>query len=483
MKKRIFLAFLVVIIFALAFSSCRNGIDTSTETDTETATDTSIETGTSTQTDTTTDTESDTDTGTDTNTEAEVESDTESETETETQIADVLLEINDKKSRVGQIAFDITFNKIEGEFSLFFADKEKNVLPYYSSIAKIKGKIGKTEGFREIILPKNCKYIMISGESNWYLEIPNEYCIEDSFRFSALSDIHYNKGDYFNSALDFLDTQDIDFVGVAGDLTNNGELEYLKKYNNAIKDREYKVYTTNGNHDVGAILSGAWEENINTKIYADGEVLDVSRSGFDFVYQSQKGGGVFVFLAQMRWNYPDEIDSTEYTIIDQSQLIWLEEMFEKYKDETVYLFFHTFLSDPDGKAENSVGNLKTSAGYEYDLPFSYGSADEEELRLLLKKYKNVIFFSGHSHWMFQLEELNENLNFSNFGGEYGYMVHIPSVCDPRYIEDDQAQRTSMVGKSSQGWIIDETDEVIIFTPVDFIEGIYFTEYMKIIYKG
>ncbi len=481
MKKRISLLLLAVIILTLVFSSC-NSIDTSTDTETEIASDTSTETETEIESEASTETETEIESDTSTETETEIESEASSDTETETEAPDVELEVNIKKSRVGQIAFDITFNKIEGEFALFYADEEKNVLPYYSSISRFNGEIGKTEEFREIILPKDCKYILLSGEDSWYLEIPNEYCIDESFRFSALSDIHYNKGDYFEDALDFLDTQNIDFVGIAGDLTNNGELEYLKKYNEAIKDRKYKVYTTNGNHDVGAILSGVWEENINTKIYADSEVLDVSKSGFDFVYQSQKGGGVFVFLAQMRWNYPKEIDSTEYTIIDQSQLIWLEEMLEKYKDETVYLFFHTFLSDPDGKAENSVGNLKTSAGYEYDLPFSYGSADEEELRLLLKEYKNVVFFSGHSHWMFQLEELNENLNFSNFGGEYGYMVHIPSVCEPRYIEDDQSQRTSMTGESSQGWIIDETDEVIIFTPVDFIEGIYFTEYMKIIHK-
>ena len=452
MKKRIFLLFLVLVVLTLVFSSCKNNIDTSTGTETETDS-------------TTADTE-------------EVETDT----STETEIPEVELTINTKKSLVGKIAVDITFNKVEGKLSLFYADKEKMVLPYYSSIAKINARIGETERIADIILPKGCKYIFLQGESAWYFEIPNEYCVGEGYRFSALSDIHYNKGDYFDSALNFLDEQDIDFVAVAGDLTKNGELEYLKKYSEAIKNRDYKVYTTNGNHDVGAILDGTWEENINTKIYADSEVLDVSKSGLDFVYQSQKGGGVFIFLAQMRWNYPKIIDNTEYTIIDQSQLIWLEQMLEKYKEETVYLFFHTFLSAPDGGSDNAVGNLRTSAGYEYDLPFSYGSADEEELRLLLKKYKNVVFFSGHSHWMFQLEELNENLNFSNFDGEYCYMVHIPSVCEPRYIEDDQSERTSMTGKSSQGWIIDETDEIIIFTPVDFIEQAYLTEYMKIIYK-
>ena len=76
--------------------------------------------------------------------------------------------------------------------------------------------------------------------------------------------------------------------------------------------------------------------------------------------------------------------------------------------------------------------------------------------------------------------VNKNANFSNFGGEYCHMVHIPSVCEPRWIDISDEERTSKTGEASEGWIVDVSSEAIIFTPVDFIKEIYYTEYMEII---
>jgi hypothetical protein len=97
-----------------------------------------------------------------------------------------------------------------------------------------------------------------------------------------------------------------------------------------------------------------------------------------------------------------------------------------------------------------------------------------------KEYKNVIYFSGHSHWMFELEIYNENLNVSNFDGEYCYMVHNPSVCEPRWIGEDDSHRTSKTGVVSEGWIIEMYDDFMILIPVDFISQVFYTEYMEII---
>lgn len=159
---------------------------------------------------------------------------------------------------------------------------------------------------------------------------------------------------------------------------------------------------------------------------------------------------------------------------------WLKGTLERYKDKTVLLYFHTFLSDPEGGQENAVGNLKNPGGYAYDLPYIFGASDEVEFRALLKEYKNVIYFSGHSHWMFELERYNENLNVSNFDGEYCYMVHNSSVCEPRWIGENDTRRTSMYGKSSEGWIIEIYEDTMILIPVDFLSETFYTEYMKII---
>ena len=420
----------------------------------------------------------------------EISTDTSSSTDTasDTEIIEeikslVELTVDKNESFVGKISFNIKADGVFGEYSLEFADKNGEALPHYSKISN--GSLTKEKSTIEIeglVLPSACEKLALSiNEEKYSLEIPNEYLVGvDTYRFGALSDVHYNKGNYFNLALDFLDKAGIDFVGVCGDLSSSGELESLQKFNEAIKERKYKVYTVSGNHDTPALDNGSWKENINTSIINDNEVVEIAENGIDFVYKPKAMGGAFVFLSQTRWSYPSIVDPSEYTLLDKEQLDWLRAILEKNKEEPVFLFFHTLLADTNGLSAEAVGNLKNPGGYEYPLDYTYGAADEVEFRALMNEYKNVVFFSGHSHWMFEMEAFNKNANFSNFGGEYCHMDHIPSVCEPRWIDISDEERTSKTGEASEGWIVDVSSEAIIFTPVDFIKEIYYTEYMEII---
>ncbi|MBP3494788.1 MAG: metallophosphoesterase [Clostridia bacterium] len=389
-----------------------------------------------------------------------------------------------EKSSNRKISLVASFKEnTSGVFSLYYADNDGNKLGYYTAIKSAQiDNANKSIIVEDLIIPNKCAQILVEENSTsvCLAKIPEEYLGKKGYTFSALSDPHFNKGNYFVTALDFLDGLEIDFVGVAGDVTGNGELSYMQKFNNAIKDRKYPVYTVGGNHDTPALSNGAWIENMNTDITTNLEVVDIAKNGIDFVYKPTKmAGDVFVFLTQTSWSYPESPKGDEYTILTREQLEWLSGALEEYKDTTVYLFFHTLLSAPDGTQASAVGNLVTPSGYSYDLPYSYGAADEVELRGLLKKYKNVIYFSGHSHWMFELEKYNSNLNVSNFDGEYAYMVHVPSVCEPRSIDED-GNRISKTGVYSEGWILDVYDDIIVLTPVDFLGEVFYTEYMKII---
>ena len=157
-----------------------------------------------------------------------------------------------------------------------------------------------------------------------------------------------------------------------------------------------------------------------------------------------------------------------------------EYVLEEYKDNTVYLFFHTFMCGPDGEGHTGVGNL-SNGKYEYDLPYTYGASDEARFRSLMQEYKNVVYFSGHSHWMIELDIYNPETNFSNFDGEYAYMVHIPSVTEPRYIGDDDSKRTGMNGVISQGWVVYDYGDTVVLVPVEFYSGEFMYEYMEIIH--
>lgn len=406
----------------------------------------------------------------------------------------VTFSVDTSSSQRGFIDGSIVFRGIGGYFSLHFGNEDgklENYTPISERIAIPKRDVFEYE-LSSLILPPEATTIVVTGSSEEYvLSIDSDYTLlgEDVFVFGALSDVHYNRynysgtGDdgvvYFDNALDFLDGVGVDLVAIAGDISNNGKVSALTKYNSAIKDRSYPVYTVTGNHDVPAISSGDWVEYINTDIYdkTNTEVLEIAENQLDFVYApSDLDGDVFVFLSQVRWEY----NTKESTILDSSQLEWLEDVLEKYKDETVYLFFHTFLCGTDGQKHTGVGNIKNPGGYTYDLPYTYGNTDEVEFRRLMKEYKNVVYFSGHSHWMFEMECYNEITNFSNFDGEYGYMVHVPSVTEPRYVSENASSRESKNGEYSQGWIIYDYGDISIFLPVDFISGTYYTEYMEIV---
>ena len=395
------------------------------------------------------------------------------------------IEVFTEESSKGQLSCALTLEEVKGEFKLYFADENKEKLEYFDEILTTKStsKYNLYE-FDSLVIPKGSEYIIATNEEEYvyFVEIPDEYLLTDKkFTFGSLSDVHINKGTYLDGALDFYDEYgEIDFVAISGDISD-GDEDDMKLYNSVISNREYKTYTTTGNHDTPAVSNGDWKKLMNTSIKKDTEVFDIGDNGMDFVYIPEKNPDtVFVFLCQTYWAYSTSPSEKQYTILTEKQLTWLETVLEKYKDKTVCLYFHTFLASPDGDQSDAVGNVKNDKGYSYNLYYSYGAGDEIKFRSLLQKYKNVIYFSGHSHWMFELEEMNENLNVSNFEGEYCYMVHNPSVCSPRWTGEYSTDRIELTGTKSEGWIIEIYDDVMVLIPVDFMSQTFYTEYMKVI---
>ena len=270
----------------------------------------------------------------------------------------------------------------------------------------------------------------------------------------------------------------MDFVGIAGDLSVDGEKDAFEKFNAAIAPYVYPVYTVAGNHDVDAVQDKRWEDNINTGIKDDAEVISIASNNYDFVYApADLDGDVFIFLSQSKAQYNTETAR----LLSDEQLDWLEAELAKYTDRTVYLFFHTFLCGPDGEWHTGVGNIKNPGGYTYNLPYTFGNADEVRFRTLLTENKNVIWFSGHSHWTFEMEIYGDWANFSNYDGEFAYCVHVPSVTEPRTIGENDEKRTGLDGESSQGWLLYDYGDAVLLLPINFMTGTVHTEYMEIIF--
>ena len=398
--------------------------------------------------------------------------------------AELIIDINES-SRKGQISGEITVEGCEEECTLYFGDSSGSKLEGFTKIGSCKEDKGYT--LSGLIIPPEAKTIVadVKDSEDFFCEIPSKYLLDsDPYIFGALSDVHYNKykatGEddalvFFDHALDFFEEKSVKMVGVTGDISNDGEESALVKFNEATKDRSYPVFTVTGNHDIPAYKNGLWEQHITANV----EDCIFADYGTDFVYAPEEmGGDVFVFLNMVSWDYADKHERA----LRGYQLNWLKSVLEEHKEDTVYLFFHLFMCGPDGQKHTGVGNIMNPGGYTYPIPFNYANADERIFRKYMQDYKNVVYFSGHSHWMFEMEIYGEQANYSNFDGTYCHMVHVPSVTEPRWIGENDTNRTGKNGEYSQGWIIYDYGDATVLVPVDFISQTYYTEYMEIIYK-
>ena len=196
-------------------------------------------------------------------------------------------------------------------------------------------------------------------------------------------------------------------------------------------------------------------------------MVEVADNGMDFVYApSEAKGDVFIFFSQYRWDY----NKPTSRLVTDEQLDWLSAQLEKYKNETVFLFFHTFLANADGDPDMGEGNLKNNVGNSYDLVFTPGTADEARFRELMKEYKNVVFFNGHSHWAYDMQKFNPQMNITDYNGEYATMVHISSVSSPRRTTANSLATTEHAMRSSEGMLVTVYPEKIVFTACDFLSG-------------
>lgn len=388
--------------------------------------------------------------------------------------------------------------KFDGNYDLYWgnADSEKlsedvgGYTVYYSEFAEVDvdGGEGSVDVIEFTAIPEGAETVLayrcgvLAGEA----EIPDGKVADNGeklYSFGALSDVHFNRyngsltGDdaclTFPNALNFLDKLGVEAVGISGDISADGERNAFEKFNTIASVYDFPVYTCTGNHDVSSDYTLAnWQELINTGVYgenkADG-VKAVASNGLDFVYAPESlGGDAFIFLSQYQWDYGE----AHSRILTDAQLDWLEGQLETYKDNTVYLFFHTFLNNPvEGENPHmGEGNLENNVGRHYNLAFTEGCPDEVRFEDMMDEYENVVFFNGHSHWAYDMQELNPQLNITNYGGEYATMVHISSVSSPRRTTPDIDDSSEHYMRSSEGTLVEVYEDRIVFTACEFLKG-------------
>ena len=380
---------------------------------------------------------------------------------------------------------------VDGDYDIYWGDAEGGDLTAnvngktvgYSEFATVEVRFGSGElefnGF--LAIPEGAE-TMVLKKGDKVLEtetIPENKRLDygtQKYAFGALSDVHFNRYSAlsdddtvvsFPRALNYLKDWGVSVVGISGDLSLNGELDSYEKYNSVVSQYDFPVYTCKGNHDCRKYYTlSNWQKNVNKDIYGASKpagILDVSSNGLDFVYECN--GDIFIFFSQVSNTYMLGVQ-----LVTDGQLDWLEKQFAAYKDRNVYLFFHTFLGSDGIPTNMCEGNIINPLGATYTLTYVKGNKDEKRFKQLLAEYKNVVFFNGHSHWSYDMQKYNKDLNISDYDGKYAPMVHVSSVAAPRTVTDTSLVQKSNPGYMSEGLYMTVYNDMLLIRAVDFISG-------------
>ena len=196
---------------------------------------------------------------------------------------------------------------------------------------------------------------------------------QKQYSFGALSDIHLQKDTApadFQRALTFLDeTEDVAFICIAGDLTQNGTSAELMEYKNFVSTHSANtpVYAISGNHDVRGGLVNSISTYTGQPLY------------YSFAY----GNDLFIMMGIKA--------ESEGSLFSVEQLQWFYETLETNRNKRCFVFHHVRPQDGCGTAFGI---------YDYDI---WGGTDATVIESLMRHYKNAHQFHGHSHLKFYLQ--------------------------------------------------------------------------------
>lgn len=260
------------------------------------------------------------------------------------------------------------------------------------------------------------------------------------YKFGALSDIHISyetaQADFQNALTYFNDVEKVDFICIDGDLTGKGIDAEMSVYKQYADTSEVPIYEIAGNHESYA---EDWSQNGEAVVRS----LMRTYTGKELQYTFTQGDDVFIMVGICN-------DLADF---GTGGLQWLYETLEANRNKRCFLFQHI---RPDDSCGNAYGIYKNDI---------WNGTQSVVFENLLKHYRNVIFFHGHSHLKFALQTTD---NLANIDRKYGmYSVHIPSLAAPRTGNLDGTGRTELYAES-EGYVVDVYRNHVILRGRDFV---------------
>ena len=272
---------------------------------------------------------------------------------------------------------------------------------------------------------------------------------EKLYSFAAISDVHVGRGgtnsiQHFTAATKYFESNDeVAFVALCGDAVDNAvDASQLEAYQSIVANLQKPVYLAAGNHE-GVNLDNAGKSYDDVKTYFKQNAFpNINQELF---YSFEQGNDVFIMVGVYgNYNY----DRT----FSDAELQWLQKTLEANKDKRCFLFHHYFPKEGSGDAINFDNGYDGLRGYKGEVFYS-----------LLSHYSNVIYFHGHSHEEFAIQEMNAMNNYDKLFSIHS--VHIPALGYPKKVSG-----TSLTNNfaGSEGYIVDVYENAIILRGQDFV---------------
>lgn len=261
---------------------------------------------------------------------------------------------------------------------------------------------------------------------------------EKLYSFGVLSDVHIGQStatEDFTEALKFL-SEETDFICISGDLVHENSDSQRTTYKSLVDAHaKVPVYACAGNHDGYA---------------SNTETIISSYTGHPLYYSVTQGNDVFIFVGTK-----SNITGALFTT---AELQWLYETLEANRNKRCFVFQHV---RPDDSCGNALGI------YTYDI---WGGTEQNVFESLLRHYKNVVFFHGHSHLKFNLQLYSELANIDKKFGSWS--VHVPSITVPRSTNSVVNPSRVELFAESEGYVVDVYENGVHLRGRDFVKGAF-----------
>ena len=348
------------------------------------------------------------------------------------------------------------------------------------------------------VAPANAKCIGVYDSGGTRVgEIPlgllaNEHSGTPLYKIGLVSDVHTDDSDYqYNQTASynyngdeatgdlrrtltwFRDVEHVNLVCCCGDLSQQGQDADFAFASGVIADvlTGTPFYTCCGNHDVYTGKSGApnFKNYFNTRTIDTSSYSLVTSTAYtnsfyflkDYTVNGVSKTDVFIFLSQ--YGYTSSTSGGQYLSDDMN---WVEGIISAHTSDRIFVFNHLFLIEYAG----NLGRINGSGGI-YPSSSIIGGTTSTRMNALAAAYPNVYWFSGHSHWKWDLQKYQSNTHVARVGSNGAWTINVPSNALP--IDSDYSSTNGESGNNrvrkpleSQATVIDVYPDTIIIRGMD-----------------